>query len=233
MIVEFSVDLISDLNLTKDDNFDWEGKATSLYCCVCGNVSDDDEVFKETIIHLSTHYLGVMFVEGSLEHHSLVSYDARVKEIKAMFKDYRNIIYLHNHVVILNGVAFVGSNGFYGNRTPYDNMERLFLMDECRLGDIDYLSKTVETLQDHPEVKSIAIVTNSLPTKLITNNDPSVQIEESASPAMCLINDHKGVVNTWMFGAYKNMVDSTYNGRRFVNNPYKSNQPYWPKRIVL
>ena len=38
---DIGFDIISDLNLQPDDSFNWENKATSLYCIVAGNNSSD------------------------------------------------------------------------------------------------------------------------------------------------------------------------------------------------
>ena len=46
-------DLISDLNLSPEDSFNWEGKATSLYCIIAGNISEDLRTIKQTLSHLS------------------------------------------------------------------------------------------------------------------------------------------------------------------------------------
>ena len=64
----YAYDIISDLNLTEESVFDWEGKPTSLYCIVAGNVSSDIHVLYKTIKHLSTLYQGVFFIDGFLEN---------------------------------------------------------------------------------------------------------------------------------------------------------------------
>jgi hypothetical protein len=35
--MKIGFDLISDLNLSPNDSFNWENKATSLYCIIAGN----------------------------------------------------------------------------------------------------------------------------------------------------------------------------------------------------
>jgi len=45
----FGFDVISDLNLSENDNFDWEGKPTSLYCVLAGNISSDLTVLYKTV----------------------------------------------------------------------------------------------------------------------------------------------------------------------------------------
>ena len=48
-------DVISDLNLDAEDSFDWEGKATSLYLIIAGNISSDLRVIHQTLVHLSRY----------------------------------------------------------------------------------------------------------------------------------------------------------------------------------
>ena len=63
-------DLISDLNLYPEDSFNWEGKATSLYCIIAGNISEDLRTIKQTLSHLSKFYQGIFYTLGSLEYHN-------------------------------------------------------------------------------------------------------------------------------------------------------------------
>jgi hypothetical protein len=233
MQVNFSVDLVSDLNVTDPDSFDWEGKATSLYCCIAGNVASDLGVLEKVLGKIAKEYFGVFFVEGSLEHDNLAHYDDRVTEIKKICKKLQKVVYLHQHVVILNGTAFVGVNGFFHNREPVDSLEKLFLIDECRNQDVAYLTKTIDHLQNHDEVKNITIISNSIPSRLITFMESSLNEDDIVSPALALVKDTGGLVTAWLFGNDGKMLDSEFNGRRYVNHPYNPNQPYFPKRVEL
>jgi len=51
--MKFGFDLISDLELTDSDVFDWEGKSTSLFCLIAGNISDNLRVVQKTLKILS------------------------------------------------------------------------------------------------------------------------------------------------------------------------------------
>ena len=82
MNIPFSIDLISDLNLSVTDQFDWTGKSTSLFCVVAGNVSDDLTVVDRVIGHLNEVYRGVLYIDGSLEHRNLFDYDDTIDQIK-------------------------------------------------------------------------------------------------------------------------------------------------------
>ena len=154
----YYVDLISDLNLTDSDTFDWTGKASSLFCIVAGNVSDDLIILGNTLKQLSENYRGVFFIDGSLEHSNLEDYDSRIQEIKTVCDGIPGVVYMHNHVVILSGVAFVGINGWFGNRKNIDTYEDLEYIDRFASEDIEYLSVTIKNLQVHQDVRKIVVV---------------------------------------------------------------------------
>jgi hypothetical protein len=79
-------DLISDLNLSPEDSFNWEGKATSLYCIIAGNISEDLRTIKQTLLHLSKFYQGIFYTLGSLEYHHTIDVHKRTEEIHKICK---------------------------------------------------------------------------------------------------------------------------------------------------
>lgn len=81
MEFEFSVDLIGDLDLDKSDTFDLTGNATSLFCCITGNISKEPSITKEVLEHLSSQYRGVFFIDGHKEHVSLKEYDSKISDL--------------------------------------------------------------------------------------------------------------------------------------------------------
>jgi hypothetical protein len=115
--MKIGFDVISDLNLTPDESFNWEGKATSLYCIIAGNISNDLRTIRQTLLHLSQFYQGVFYTAGSLEYENVPSMAARTQEIFKICSTVRNVASLHNHVVIVDGIAIVGTNGWYGNES--------------------------------------------------------------------------------------------------------------------
>jgi hypothetical protein len=182
MAEPFTVDLISDLNLSEHDQFDWTGKPTSLFCVVAGNISSDTKVIQRVLEHLGDCYRGVFYIDGPTEHPNLRLYNGRTAEIKRICADIEPVIYLHNHVIILNGYAFVGCNGWYGNRDA-NNIIELRLVEEYRMDDLAYLTNSVKRLQEYAEVKQIIIVTNSIPTEYLSYNSPKLSFQEK----ICLI----------------------------------------------
>lgn len=62
--MKIGFDVISDLNLGPDEQFSWEGKATSLYCIIAGNISNDLRTIHQILLHLSHFYQGVFYTAG-------------------------------------------------------------------------------------------------------------------------------------------------------------------------
>lgn len=230
---DFSIDLISDLNLTDSDMFDWEGKSTSLFCVVAGNVSDDLLVLENTLEHLSNSYRGVFFIDGSLEHTCLEDYNIRVEKIKDICQRLSNVVYLHNHLVILNGIAFIGCNGWYGNRKNITCIEDLDFMDEYRSDDLSYLSLSIKRVQSMSEVKKVVIITNSIPGEYFGFNSPNVNLPSELNLSLSLLFDNNSKIKKWLFGTSDLTVDVEINDRQFVNNPVVNGLLYFPKKIDL
>lgn len=224
-------DIISDLNLTEDDNFNWEGKATSLYCIIPGNISSDKVIVQETLEHLSKVYHGVFFIDGANDHPSLEDHHKRVSDFTKMCKLYKNVVYLHNNVVVVDGVALVGCNGWYGNHKMMDNIDQI----RCEMlyhEDLSYICSTVEKLQLHVDVKQIVMISNSVPTKELYYGETPDDLGEMG-PSMALVHDTESKVTNWVFGSYEKSVDTIKSGIHYLNNCSYRKNPYWAKRIEL
>lgn len=228
----FSVDLISDLNLTADQEFNWEGKPTSLFCSIAGNVSDDLGVVEKTLNHLSNYYRGIMYIDGTLEHTDLSLYNERIEELRNICKPMTNVVYMHNHVVILNSVAFVSINGWFKNNPNISEVSDLIRVEDFRVQDIGYLSNTIKNLQRHKDAKKIVVTSSCTPsTHLLFNRQE--HDAETVEPALALVTDTESKVDVWLYGGTDVVADELTIRRRFVNNPCLSGQPYWPKRILI
>jgi predicted phosphohydrolase len=227
----FGFDVISDLNLTESDIFDWEGKPTSLYCVLAGNISTDLHVLYKTVKHLSTLYQGVFYIDGSLENNQTEDKDQIIDEISRLFISIKNAVYLHNNVVVVEGVALVGVNGWYGNVISND-LEELSVKIN-RYDDLAYLQKTIEKLQLHVDVKQIVIISNSIPSiDLYFGEKPEIDPNE-INLDYVLDSDTECKVTTWIFGTHKKIVDTKINGINYFNNPCYNSNPYYPKRINI
>lgn len=227
MIIGF--DLISDLNLKVGDNFNWENKATSLYCVIAGNISTDLKVVSDVLNHLSRFYQGVFYTPGYLEFKDVDDYEKRIIDILRITKKIRNVALLHHHVAIIDGIAVLGCTGYYGDESNYDYES---IHKKNRFEDLVYLKNSIERLQKHLDVKKILIITNSVPNhKLYFGElpDPSNILPELS---MTLLVDLEKKITHWAYGSYGKIVDTTINDINYVSNPY-TDQPYWAKRINI
>lgn len=233
MDIPFSLDIISDLNLSENDFFDWTGNPTSLFCVVTGNITSNLKKLHQVLTHLGTLYRGVLYIDGLVEHLNLANYESRIEQIKMICSPIQNVIYLNKHVIILNSIAFIGINGWYpSNYNKFDAHERMYI-DELRLQDVDFLTKTIKNLQHHHDAKRICIITNSVPSEQLTLKDPEQNLPDPIGIITALMADTEHKVDHWIFGNYDKIIDGVYNGRRYVNNPKINSQPYWPKRVEL
>lgn len=225
-------DVISDLNLSPDDSFNWEGKATSLYCIIPGNISNNLRVIKQTLIHLSRFYQGIFYIPGTLEYENVPTLTDRSDELQRICASIKNVASLHNHVVVIDGVAILGSNGWYDNKTtdnPIFNIEK----DIQRQEDYIYLSKTLTRLQLHLDIKKIVMVTNSVPGPALFFGEQPENLETTVYPQMVLGNDSESKISHWVYGTYDKTVDATLDSIHYVSNPYFNRKPYWAKRIEV
>ena len=224
-------DLISDLNLSPEDSFNWEGKATSLYCIIAGNISEDLRTIKQTLSHLSKFYQGIFYTLGSLEYHNISDIVKRTNEIRKTCHTVRNLAIMHHHVVVIDGIAVIGANGWYGN-TTYDE-ETASIIEVHRNEDILYLKNTIERLQKHLDVKKIVIVSNSVPGIDLYFGEHPDTIDIQLNLNIALIADTEKKVSHWLYGTYKKVVDTNINDINYINNSSFSRNPYWSKRVEI
>ena len=224
-------DLISDLNLSPEDSFNWEGKATSLYCIIAGNISEDLRTIKQTLSHLSKFYQGIFYTLGSLEYHNISDIVKRTNEIRKACHSVRNLAIMHHHVVVIDGIAVIGANGWYGN-TTYDE-ETASIIEVHRNEDILYLKNTIERLQKHLDVKKIVIVSNSVPGIDLYFGEHPDTIDIQLNLNIALIADTEKKVSHWLYGTYRKVVDTNINDINYINNSSFSRNPYWSKRVEI
>lgn len=229
MIVGF--DIISDLNLTGQDEFNWDSKPTSLFCLIPGNISSDLSVVYKTLMHLRKLYQGVFFIDGSLENGDPNNSDIRAREISRICQNIPNVVYLHTNVAVVDGVGLIGINGWEESSTINTDMD-IFHVKANRYDDIMYLENTIERLQLHVDVKKIIILSNSIPTKELYFGEQGKNYDD-LFPTNVLHNDTEGKVVKWAFGTSDKMADTEINGVKFVNNPKHNKNPYYPKRIEI
>ena len=231
--MKIGFDVISDLNLDAEEEFNWEGKATSLYLIIAGNISNELRVVHQTLFHLGKFYQGVFYIAGSSEHDSMHFVKHRNDELIKICKSLGNVAYLHKHVVIINGVAILGCNGWYGNKIELSTeLEKLHLHAQ-HLEDVRYLGLSLEKLQLHLDVKKIIVVTHSAPSADLFFGEQPHNITEYFALKDALLSDTEFKVSHWVYGSYHKNVDTTINNINYINNSCFDKDPYWPKRIDI
>jgi predicted phosphodiesterase len=262
-MMKLTFDLISDLHVeTWPLTFDWTGQSTSMVCVVAGDISRDRDLVKQTLEHLSTCYQAVFYIDGNDEHRwSFDNFDDSYSSLINSIEKIPNMVFLQDHVGVVDGVAFVGTNGWWGydlnpdvdydqtklwfqdhyqiNQQQVDNIEALAMQDFA------YLTRSIQKLQTMPDVKQIVLVTHTVPRLELINHDPAIattyRVNTSGNSAMqyVLENDTENKISTWCFGHYHGDVDQVIGDVRYVNNCRgRGNTPwsksvYYPKRITV
>lgn len=228
---EIGFDIINDLNLDPNESFNWENKASSLYCLVAGNISSNLRTVLQTLAHLSTQYHGVFFVPGTLEYEGVQDIFARTEELITLSESIPNVCMLHQNVVIIDGVAILGTNGWsnIGAEISRDNMFRT----AARYEDITYLTRSIDKLQRHLDVRKIVVVTSAVPKlELYFGEEP--ENEKNQIPLSdALTSDTERKVHHWVFGSYNKSTDTYIENINYINNPYVRGSPYWAKRLTI
>jgi UDP-2,3-diacylglucosamine pyrophosphatase LpxH len=99
-------DLISDLHLDPESDFDWTGQATSPVCVVAGDVSRDYHTVRKTLKHLSNCYAAVFYIDGNDEHRFMLdNVPSSYRMLAKAIKNIPNVTYLQNNVVVIEGLA--------------------------------------------------------------------------------------------------------------------------------
>jgi predicted phosphodiesterase len=260
--MEFSFDLISDLHVDTWDKFDWSNQATSPYCVVAGDVSRDRKKLAETLKHLGNCYQGVFYIDGNDEHrNNLENLGQSYKELSHYVDKFKNVVFMQDNVVVVNGVAFLAANGWYSfDFAPdinYDESVNWFtsrygvspgvapVISNLAITDAAYLKNSVRKLQMHQDVKAIVIVTHTVPDYNLVSHDLELEnhyrLNTTGNPHLqkALDEDSENKIKAWCFGHYHRSVDRSINGIRYVNNcKGRGNTPwsqsvYYPKRITL
>ena len=240
-MIEIGFDVISDLDLGPNDSFNWEGKPTSLYCILSGNISSDLRTVHQTLAHLSKLYQGIFYTPGLAEYADTEQINQRTAELVNIVQSVPNTVMLHHNVVIVDGVAIIGSNCWEDAHDPGQSIS----IDELkyhqyRLDDMGFLHQTIEKLQRHIDVKKIVLVTNAVPNEnCYFGQKPdytSLQV-----PLDTILNaDTESKICYWIYGSYGKPVEATLLVPRkhditAVTNPFveKNTKNFYAKRISI
>lgn len=226
-------DYISDLNLTDISQFSLDkNPPTALFCIVGGGISSDIYVLKHTLLHLSKHYKGVFYIDGALEHNNVRNYSTTIESIGRFIDCLENVCYLHTNVVIVDGIALLAINGWYGNIAMPDDLADIEIISHLRHQDILYLCRSVEKLQRHPDVQQIIIISNSPPSAELTFGT-NTKLAEMLGPNMVLDVDTQNKISHWLYGTFTGGAQVKKDDILYINNPRIEGQEYRPKRIQI
>lgn len=260
--MQFVFDLISDLHVETWHNFDWSGHATSPVCVVAGDVCQDRSTLLKTLRHLGQCYRAVFYIDGNDEHvNFLENLDHSYADLVAQIETIPNVVYLQNNVIVVDGVAIVGTMGWWAfdfdfdqdsaeSRTWYQNKFNVSsnaTHNIClsAIAESMYISSSIKRLQTHQDVKKIVMVTHTVPDPALISHDidlagtPHMNIMGNRYMMPALAADTEKKIHTWCFGHYHSAVDQIRSGVRFVNNcrgrgnTKYSQQVYYPRRIVV
>lgn len=262
-MMQVSFDLISDLHVeTWSEPFDWTGMPTSMLAVVAGDISRDRSVVQQTLEHLAHCYKSVLYIDGNDEHrHNLHNLGASYYNLNEQIEKIPNVVYMHNNVAVIDGVAFVAANGWwtYDFDTPevYDYSKQWFCdhyketmdtanhIETVAMHDVSYLCNSVNRLQKHQDVKRIVVITHTVPSPILVQHDVEL---EGSHRLNCLGNsfiqkilseDTENKITNWLFGHYHGDTDTLIDGIRYVNNcrgrgnTAYCKQVYNPKKIIV
>lgn len=261
--MKFYFDLISDLHVESWPGFDWTGQATSPFCVVAGDVARDRTVLVEALTHLSTCYPGgVFYIDGNEEHRDgYEDLNDSYRELTQQIRSIPNVTYIQDNVIIINGVAIVGTNAWwtydFDPTIDFDQSVQ-YVQDYYRISrtavagpyamahhDADYLNNSIRKLQKHSEVRAIVVVTHTVPAAWIIEHDPELTGTwrfngmGNSKIASSLDEDTEGKIRMWCFGHYHKSVDQVRGGIQYLCNPRgRGNTPwsqgvYYPRRIEI
>ncbi len=260
--MSFAFDLISDLHIETWPEFDWADQATSPFCVVAGDIARDRITVKKTLAHLSSCYQAVFYIDGNDEHfHYFDNLSASYTDLIAEIERIPNVVYLQDNVVVIDGVAILGTNGWFGFDFDLDidpdqamlwcqekyNLPPAAIQNILRLANNDaaYMVSSIKRLQTHNDVKKIVMVTHTVPDPALISHDielnGSMRFNTMGNRYMmqALGADTEHKIHTWCFGHYHGSIDQVRSNVRFVNNcrgrgdTKYSQYAYYPRRIVI
>jgi hypothetical protein len=228
---EIGFDIISDLNLNPNDSFNWENKATSLYCIVAGNISSNLRTVLQVLLHLSGKYQGVFVVPGSLEYENSTSISTKTTELVAISEGIHNVSILYNNIAVVDGIALLGSNGWGNIEGTLDS--RNLAMTAAKYEDFTYLISALGKLQKHLDVKKIVVITSAVPKEDLYFGEVPSNVVDQIPLYNILEADTEKKVSHWVFGTYNKPVDITIENINYINNAKNQYGPYHAKRLAI
>ena len=250
-----SFDLISDLHVETWDSFDWAGQATSPYCVVAGDVARNRERLLETLENLGRCYPGgVFYVDGNEEHKDYYhDIESSYQELAQDIDSIPNVFYMQDNVVIIKGVAFLGTNGWWTyDFDPVIDVDSSIQSIQDHFGitnseatslsgiaynDAAYMINSVRKLQTHKEVGAIVIVSHTVPAPWIIAHDPDLVDTwrfngmGNSHISKAIDEDTENKIKLWCFGHYHKPVDQELGGIQYLSNPRGRGNTLWKQTV--
>ncbi len=260
--MSFAFDLISDLHIDTWGNFSWQEQATSPICVVAGDLARDRNTVIQALQHLGKCYQAVFYIDGNDEHTDYFdNLGNSYKDLTKRIEKIPNVVYLQDNVVIVDGIAILGTNGWWGfdfdlgiNSESVESwcQEKYNLTSRSTTtisrtsnADAEYMITSVRRLQTHNDVKKIVMVTHTVPDPDLISHDleltGKMQMNVMGNRYMmkAAAADTENKIHTWCFGHYHGSIDQVRSGIRFVNNcrgrstTAYAKHVYHPLRIVI
>jgi len=262
-MMNFNFDLISDLHVeTWSETIDWTGIATSPVCVVVGDISKDRNIVTKVLTKLGQCYQAVFYIDGNDEHHDyLHTLGYSYADLVSRVNNIPNVVYLQDNVVVIDGVAILGTNGWWGfdfdlgidyigsqewYREKFGlTAEATHAISRMANNDAMYMINSVKRMQTHQDVKKIVMITHTVPDPALISHDIDLEGKLKFNTMgnrymkQALDVDTEKKLHTWCFGHYHGSVDQTRNGVRYVNNcrgrgdtPY-GKHVYYPLRVTV
>ena len=261
--MQFAFDLISDLHIeTWPESFDWTAQATSPVCIVAGDVCRDQGLLLKTLRHLGTCYQAVFYIDGNDEHKDHIAHlDSSYQYLSQQIERIPNVVYLQDRLVIVNGVAFLGTNGWWTyDLDPGLDVEQTrhwyaqhvdgtsamsSEISTMALHDAAYLINSTHKLQTHKEVSAVVMVSHTVPAAWLISHDQDLahtwrfNTLGNGHLQTALDEDTESKIRVWCFGHYHRRVDQDHAGVRWVNNSRGRGgtdwcqSAYYPQRIEI
>jgi hypothetical protein len=238
-------DLVSDLHIDvwgKSGELDWLVDQQSDILVIAGDTSDYIDQTCEYVSRLGYYYSTIIIVDGNHEHQT------RMEDLDNSIQDWSRCInqtraiYLGSRQPIINGCQFIGINGWWSFDFGRPNVSReqsiacslrnagiteLMIEYQQKQGLLDaaFLSRSMIAAQYDPNVKSIVVVTHSLPhpSCISWNTYPPdsemTGLYGNTNYQWTLDSDVKNKLVYWVFGHNHDRKTVLYKQARFHSNP--------------
>jgi predicted phosphohydrolase len=204
----------------------------------------------------------VFYIDGNDEHHDyLHTLGYSYADLVSRVNNIPNVVYLQDNVVVIDGVAILGTNGWWGfdfdlgidyigcqewYREKFEISESA-AQNVARLANTDsvYMSSSIKRLQTHKDVKKIVVVTHTVPDPVLISHDINLEgtwrLNTMGNQLMRQAHqvDTEKKIHTWCFGHYHSAVDQVRDNVQYINhcrgrgNTDYGQHVYYPRRITV